>query len=161
LQKNLIKRNIFFVKLDLIERDGGSIFFLVRTKDGFQQSGRMNSEQSKATMCWTINADLAATFFNLGCILKWFSDKIPSSWFYNELFYQSLVGPVLIDAELGRDDHNSIPHNSDQKGAGSTCYQNWPWIGLNWWWKLKKYNELCGCIMSFFEWLLDIGMDLW
>jgi hypothetical protein len=33
---------------------------------------------------------------------------------------QSLVGSVVISAELGRDDHSSISRNCDQKGAGTT-----------------------------------------
>ncbi|MCI21690.1 hypothetical protein A2U01_0042859, partial [Trifolium medium] len=29
---------------------------------------------------------------------------------------RSLVGPVVIDAGLGREDHGSIPRNCDQEG---------------------------------------------
>jgi hypothetical protein len=32
---------------------------------------------------------------------------------------QSLVGSVVIDAEFGREDYDSIPHNCDRKGAGT------------------------------------------
>jgi hypothetical protein len=39
---------------------------------------------------------------------------------------QSLVGSVVIDAELGREDHGSIPRNCDREGAGTTWCQNWP-----------------------------------
>ncbi|KAK2369722.1 hypothetical protein QL285_082838 [Trifolium repens] len=34
--------------------------------------------------------------------------------------YQSLVGSVVIGAELGRKDHGSIPRNCDREGAGTT-----------------------------------------
>jgi hypothetical protein len=34
--------------------------------------------------------------------------------------YQSLVGSVVIGAELGREDHGSIPRNCDREGAGTT-----------------------------------------
>jgi hypothetical protein len=37
-------------------------------------------------------------------------------------FYQSLVGSVVIDAELDREDHSSIPRNCDQKEAETTYY---------------------------------------
>jgi hypothetical protein len=33
---------------------------------------------------------------------------------------QSLFDLVVIGAELGRDDHGSIPHNCDREGAGTT-----------------------------------------
>jgi hypothetical protein len=33
---------------------------------------------------------------------------------------QSLVGSVVIGAELGREDHGSIPRNCDREGAGTT-----------------------------------------
>jgi hypothetical protein len=41
------------------------------------------------------------------------------------IFYQSLVGSVVIGAELGREDHGSIPRNCDREGAGTTWCQNW------------------------------------
>jgi hypothetical protein len=31
-----------------------------------------------------------------------------------------LVGSVVIDVELDRDDYNSIPHNYDREGARTT-----------------------------------------
>jgi hypothetical protein len=31
-------------------------------------------------------------------------------------FHQSLVGSVVIDIELGREDHGSIPRNCDREG---------------------------------------------
>jgi hypothetical protein len=37
-----------------------------------------------------------------------------------EVSYQSLVGSVVIGAELGREDHGSIPRNCDREGAGTT-----------------------------------------
>jgi hypothetical protein len=30
------------------------------------------------------------------------------------------VGSIVIDAELGREDHGSIPHNCDRKRTGTT-----------------------------------------
>ncbi|MCI40459.1 hypothetical protein A2U01_0061692, partial [Trifolium medium] len=36
----------------------------------------------------------------------------------------SLVGSVVIDAELGKENHSSIPHNCDRDGAGTTLCQN-------------------------------------
>jgi hypothetical protein len=33
---------------------------------------------------------------------------------------------VVIGAEIGRDDHGSIPRNCDREGAGTTWCQNWP-----------------------------------
>jgi hypothetical protein len=33
---------------------------------------------------------------------------------------------VVIDAELGREDHGSIPRNCDREGAETTWCQNWP-----------------------------------
>jgi hypothetical protein len=38
----------------------------------------------------------------------------------NIIFYQSLVGSVVIDIELGRENHGSIPHNCDREGAKTT-----------------------------------------
>jgi hypothetical protein len=34
--------------------------------------------------------------------------------------YQSLVGSVVIDVELGREDHGSIPRNYNRKEAETT-----------------------------------------
>jgi hypothetical protein len=40
---------------------------------------------------------------------------------------QSLVDSEVIDAELGRENHSSIPRNYDQRGwIIITWYQNWP-----------------------------------
>jgi hypothetical protein len=36
---------------------------------------------------------------------------------------QSLVGSVMIDVELGRENHDSIPHNCDRKGFRITWCQ--------------------------------------
>jgi hypothetical protein len=33
------------------------------------------------------------------------------------MIYQSLVGSVVIDSKLGREDHSSIPRNCDREGA--------------------------------------------
>jgi hypothetical protein len=33
---------------------------------------------------------------------------------------------VIIDAELGREHHGSIPHNYNREGAGTTWWKNWP-----------------------------------
>jgi hypothetical protein len=32
---------------------------------------------------------------------------------------------MMIDAELGREDHSSILRNCDREGAETTWYQNW------------------------------------
>jgi hypothetical protein len=45
-------------------------------------------------------------------------EKIPVNKNYH--FNQSLVGSVVIDAELGREDHGSIPRNCDREGAETT-----------------------------------------
>jgi hypothetical protein len=37
-----------------------------------------------------------------------------------------LVSSVLIDAELVRENHGSIPHNCDRNEAQTTWCQNWP-----------------------------------
>jgi hypothetical protein len=39
--------------------------------------------------------------------------------------YQSLVGSVVIDTELDREDHGSIRRNYDREGAKTTWCQNW------------------------------------
>ena len=36
------------------------------------------------------------------------------------IYNQSLVGSVVIGAELGREDHGSIPRNCDREGARTT-----------------------------------------
>ncbi|PNX81329.1 hypothetical protein L195_g037347 [Trifolium pratense] len=36
------------------------------------------------------------------------------------LLQNLFVGSVVIDVELGRDDHSSIPHKCDQEGTGTT-----------------------------------------
>jgi hypothetical protein len=51
--------------------------------------------------------------------------KAETSFIYiknNNSMYQnqSLVGSVVIGAELGREDHGSIPRNCDREGAGTT-----------------------------------------
>jgi hypothetical protein len=59
-------------------------------------------------------------------LIESFSSNHPC-FFFTPLAYkkfrkihQSLVGSVVIDAELGREDHGSIPHNCDREGAGTT-----------------------------------------
>jgi hypothetical protein len=37
-----------------------------------------------------------------------------------KIINQSLVGLVVIGAELGREDYGSIPRNCDREGAGTT-----------------------------------------
>jgi hypothetical protein len=46
------------------------------------------------------------------------NDHVPSSSIVK--CNQSLVGSVVIGAELGREDHGSIPHNYDREGAETT-----------------------------------------
>jgi hypothetical protein len=40
--------------------------------------------------------------------------------------YHLLIGSVMIDVELGKKNHNSIPRNYDWKLAETTQYQNRP-----------------------------------
>jgi hypothetical protein len=40
--------------------------------------------------------------------------------FQKASIYQLSVGSVIIDAELGREHHGSIPHNYNREGAGTT-----------------------------------------
>jgi hypothetical protein len=40
--------------------------------------------------------------------------------FFSYKEYQSLVGSVVIGAELGREDHGSIPRNCDRECSGTT-----------------------------------------
>jgi hypothetical protein len=39
---------------------------------------------------------------------------------------QLLVGSVVIDVELGREEHDSIPRKCNREGVGTN-------IGFNWW----------------------------
>jgi hypothetical protein len=41
-------------------------------------------------------------------------------FFKIDFINQSLVGSVVIDAELGREKHGSISRNCDRKGVGTT-----------------------------------------
>jgi hypothetical protein len=58
--------------------------------------------------------------------------------------HQSLVGLVVIDAELGRKDHGSIFHKYDWEGLELLDARTNLQTRLNWWYKQKKYNrKLC------------------
>jgi hypothetical protein len=46
---------------------------------------------------------------------------------------------VVIDAELGREDHSSIPRNYNLEGAGTTC-KSWPRNQIELVVKAKKKN---------------------
>ncbi|MCI51687.1 hypothetical protein A2U01_0072931, partial [Trifolium medium] len=46
---------------------------------------------------------------------------------------QSLVGSVVIDTELDREDHHSIPRNCDREGLKPLDARINPPIRLNWW----------------------------
>jgi hypothetical protein len=45
---------------------------------------------------------------------------------------------VVIDDELGREDHSSIPRNCNREKAGTTWCQNWPPNQINLVVKAKK-----------------------
>jgi hypothetical protein len=59
-------------------------------------------------------------------LIKLMKDYVVSLYVNNRCIYkftfsyQSLVGSVVIDAKLGREDHGSIPRNCDRKGAETT-----------------------------------------
>jgi hypothetical protein len=46
---------------------------------------------------------------------------------------QSLVDSVVIDAELIKEDHNSIPRNCDREGMEVLDVRTYPQTRLNWW----------------------------
>jgi hypothetical protein len=72
------------------------------------------------------------------CLLSIFVDALEFAWLFCKMkkmpitLYQTcwrnqmLVGPLVIDARLGREDHNSIPHNCIWKETKTTWCQNSP-----------------------------------
>jgi hypothetical protein len=54
------------------------------------------------------------------------------------MFIISLVGWVVIGAELGMEDHGLIPRNYDGRGLEPLDARTDPRTRFNWWWKQKK-----------------------
>lgn len=78
--------------------------------------------------CLSENHVFLNFFFKSPISFKSFFDSlsrvIPSK--KNMHLNQSLVGSVVIDVELDREDHSLIPDNCDREEVGTTWCQNWP-----------------------------------